>query len=161
MHAFRRDDSQFGNFRICKRRLGKGVVSLRYGNSNHSIYDFPNKPVSKAVQQFIGGLLNDNQDAIKECCHNLSNEEKNYIQRISNRSGRYIDPDFLKEEIEEDENDIESMKTRLNIILGEINQGNNNPEIKNELKLILKSVKENEIISNELYETIYAKYLKN
>jgi hypothetical protein len=154
-----REDVPFGNFRICKRRLGKGILSFRYGKSNHGIYDLPNKPVSKHVQTFIGGLLDNpvNETKIKEHSLKLSNDERNYIQKISERSGMYINPEFLEEQVEAA--DLQKLKTQFDICIGELSQGNDNLEIKKELQLIIQTMLKSDIITENMYESIYKKYI--
>ena len=121
---------QYGKYFIDIRKLKKdNILSISYAN-NKKVNGFPNMVVSKAVKSI---LLNNKIN--KKC--NLSEAEKIFLRSFFKKSGSNSISSSKKKMVGGCSNvyftDLNSLKDRYMVLIGEIEAGNENKQLFNEL----------------------------
>jgi hypothetical protein len=131
-----------GRYYVDRRKLGKGILDIRY-NKNKHLTNIKPQMVSPELKQVIDQLL-DNKALDKSAYHKLNPHEQNLVRNLN----RMFD---VNEDIEDDD----SFDERFNIVIGEIRAGNTSAALKQEAKqYILYAMRINKIPRNVGYDLL-------
>jgi len=122
--------SKFGVLEINNKLLGSGIVKVRR-NTKSSINDIPAKRVSSNLQNIfksiVGGGIPKFEDLTK-----LDNDEKNYLNRIINKSDLQSKLSIPAPSKDQEEKDIHAFE----VMKGEIMSGNDSKEMIKKFKFL-------------------------
>ena len=144
MHSHEKEipkTSKFGNCIILTHKLFyKNILSLK-DKSLHSIEGLKNAKVSNKFVEIIMNILN-GKDIPKNVINSLNSSEKELYNQIIHLSGlnKHLHHNGSEEIINE-------LKHRMELLEGEIQAGNNNKELVNELREILMKLYHYGVIS--------------
>jgi hypothetical protein len=121
-----------GKFTIDLEKLRRNILSVSYSSCRASIPSLKKELISNDVKDIITDIINGNYNA------KLFNKMKQDDQRLVSTFVRAVKiPDIDMTEFDK------AYQNHYEILLGEINSGNNNPSIKRELKeYILRAISE-------------------
>lgn len=74
----RRTDKRFGNYELCTRRLGKGLLSLKHTGKKTRVAGCPNKSLSSQAKKVIDYVLDKDLKAASKV--SLNDEDHEYYQ---------------------------------------------------------------------------------
>jgi uncharacterized protein YozE (UPF0346 family) len=120
-----------GKFTIDLEKLRRNILSVSYSSCRAVIPSLKKERISNDVKNMITDIIEDNYNA------NLFNKMKQDDQRIISTFARTTKQDIDMSEFDK------AYQNHYEILLGQINSGQNNPEIKRELKeYILRAITE-------------------
>ena len=132
---------EFGNYLFDKKKLMKhNILSLTHKNNGYKINGYPNIKVSDNLKKFF----------TKQNVHSnktkLTENEREFIHSLSNVSDVNLSKSKQKVMGKDPYDEVTDMRDRLTILTGQIDSGNDNIEINNEIgEIITKLVKMNKI----------------
>lgn len=165
LFANRRIDRPFGNYLLCTRKLGQGLLSLRHSTRNSKVANFPNRSISKDVQHVLQSILNNDFKTASDIA--LNQLDYNYLTRLLRQAN--IEHPQLKMKLvtvpsgslwDDDEDtidDLSKLKIQYDILLGE-SRLNDNPVIKSKLKQVIDEMVQRDVIdqnTGNLFKEIY------
>ena len=59
----RTTDKRFGNYELCTRRLGRGILSLKHAGKKTRVAGFPNKTLSPNAKKVINYVMDNDYKA--------------------------------------------------------------------------------------------------
>jgi hypothetical protein len=131
---------------INREKLGHGILSMRYMKNRHLVNDLREQPISHEVRRCIEDEI-DGRGVNATDYHRLGEKDKNLLRFFMHKVGsnkRFDDDD--------------GMMSKLQICLGEIEAGNDNPKIKRELRELLIYASKRGIISRNKCFEYFADY---
>jgi hypothetical protein len=132
----------FGNYMIDAKKLKKNILSITY-RSGLKVKGLPNVQISDNFKKVF------TKQKVNSKKLSLTDGEKKYLQLLLNKSDAEISKSKNKVLNDGSVNEISLMKNRLNILMGEIDAGNDNPKIKDEIASIITNLVELGKISRE------------
>ncbi len=134
----------FGKFIInCDLLVHDNILLVKYSGSYAPVPSLKRTKIGDDLQKAILELLDSskiNYDLLKDCSHN----DRQVFERLIKRAG-------LDKQLEYDKNlckmNETGLKLRFEVLRGQILAGNNNEEIVNELKYVIKELMECKVIS--------------
>ena len=131
---------EFGNYLIDKKKLMKqNILSLTHRNGS-KVGGYPNIKVSDVLKKFF------TKQNIHSKTGQLSQTEKEFIHALSNVSDVELSKSKKRVMGRDPYDEVSELKDRLTILTGQIDSGNDNIEINNEIgDIITKLVKMNKI----------------
>lgn len=165
LYAHMRADEPFGLYRVCRRALGRGILSVMYGGSRHKVSGMANVGVSAGQSEVIDALLSNDPRTITRAIPTveaMDEEERNLVEKLIVKSCYEMPvgvqwPD-RHHEVEEKDDGLDKLKVRFDIAIGEIRVGNDSRELKEELRGVLGEMVERDVITTAMEESMIKKY---
>lgn len=120
---------QFGRFMVHGGKLAEGTLSMKYAHSGKKITDLPNKRLHPALQQAVHDVIHGTATSGT----GLSDGDVAYLHKIVHRSqsgGKAYIPLPASQR----------QRARMMVILGEMDAGNDNPDLKSELAKLVQAL---------------------
>ena len=134
----------FGNFRINLTNLIKNILTVQYAYNKHNVNQIPSTMISEDLKNIILDIL-DSDKFSETVIKYLSKDEKKLLFKLLKYSGLYENLN-IKTLFFDDKEDL----NRFEIVKGEIIAGNDNDNLKKELRrYIFDFMKEGRIPKNE------------
>jgi hypothetical protein len=132
----------YGKYYIYLKNLRKNVLSVKYVKTNNVVQKMKAQIITNDVKNIIKDIIiTNNYDKIK--FSKLDTKDKRIIINLS----KYLDMDI------DDETD--DFQTNFEILLGEVESGNNSPLVIRKLKqFILQAINEGRITKNHGYSLL-------
>ena len=130
----------FGKYIINKNKLDNDIVSFKHVKG-YCLKGYPMSKVSKSLGSVMRTIIGGGVPKFEELS-NLTEEEKNYLHKVSEKAGitdKLSIPQPSKDQLEKDIHQFEVMK-------GEILAGNDSPEVIKKFKLILLKLSRNGVL---------------
>jgi hypothetical protein len=146
---------KFGNYLIDAKKLKKNILSISYQNGS-KVPGFPNVKISDTLKKvFMKQKVNTKK-------LNLTDNEKRFLHKlmeksdaeVSNSKRRLMGPAPASV-------DVNALKDRLDILIGSIDAGNNNPAIKDEIGQTMTTFVQANIIPREQASAFMKEYVEN
>jgi hypothetical protein len=131
---------------INREKLGHGILSMRYMKNRHLVNDLREQPISHEVRRCIEDEI-DGRGVNSTDYHRLGEKEKNIVRFFLHKMGsnkRFDDDDGLM--------------AKMQICIGELEAGNDNPAIKRQLRELLIYASKRGIISRNKCFEYFADY---
>lgn len=145
----------FGKFALNLDKLRKNIVSLSYPNTGLKVNGFSNMHVSDDVIKLL----------MKKKIHkpvNLSEEEKLYLNKLFEKAGIVPKPSKVKAIGKPKEiSNKEYLSNRSELLMGEIDAGNDNKAIRNELNKVVDEMVRKGMLTNVDASVILSHYVAN
>jgi hypothetical protein len=141
----------FGKFEIkLNDLLELNICKVRYGISHVNVSDFPALPVGEHLRNVLLQVVSNPVVFPTNLLGYLNEREKDYLEHLLHRSGMYgadlprvMGRGFVPYH--------KKIQTRLDVLLGEMEAGNNNPELKTEALGIVRHLYNRRKITKERY----------
>ena len=111
------------NLYIPKHKFNNGILEVRYKKNKHLIQELKPLKMGKGLQNAIYSKLVNNKDL---SLNSLSQQEKRVYDMLLKKFGHKVDNSEYKE-----------IHNKFEVLIGEINSGNDNPKIKQQLRSLL------------------------
>ncbi len=133
-HPNRRDNATFGKYQLDNKKLAKNVLSFTHTNG-HSVSDFPAYKIGNSLKGVILSILNGMPVNFDE----LESEDVSAFNLVMKKTGCQFKNPIT--------NNGDALMTRLEILIGEIDAGNDSKAIKTELSQTLNALQQAKLIS--------------
>jgi hypothetical protein len=140
LQYYHRNAPNFGNLFLNEKELKRGNLSISQPFSKS--YVLHQKNISPLLKKMIFDIAN-TLEFDKQDYYNLDGEEKRIIEKII-RAQKNMKEMNIKKLIDDDDH---KMKKRLQILVGQINAGNQSHLVKKEMRQLLKNLFDNRAIS--------------
>jgi hypothetical protein len=137
---YHRNAPNFGNLFLNEKELKRGNLSISQPFSKS--YVLHQKNISPLLKKMIFDIAN-TLEFDKQDYYNLDGEEKRIVEKII-RAQKDMKEMNIKKLIDDDDH---KMKKRLQILVGQINAGNQSHLVKEEMRQLLKNLFDNRAIS--------------
>lgn len=137
---YRRNAPNFGNLFLNEKELKRGNISISQPFSK--TYVLHQKNISPLLKKMILDIANTLEFDVQDY-HSLGGDEKRIIEKII-RAQRDMREYNISKLIDDDDH---KMKKRLQILVGQINAGNDSHLVKEEIRQLLKNLFDNRAIS--------------
>jgi hypothetical protein len=137
-----------GKFIIDKNLLNNNILSIKHGRTRKKLNGFPNVEISNNLRNYITGNAHGPLTETEMRYLSLLYQKAHGISRIPKTSNNpYM------------HHGTRDLQNKLKIIIGEIENGNTNRELKNELKTVAKLLLERKSITPEMIQQLIEHYL--
>ncbi len=140
-------EENFGNYNISLKALRKGNLTIYRPASNHVLIN--RKNMSPRLIKMINEIRSKMKFELEDY-DNLKKSEQMIIDQIINLL-RMDYPPKMRRTLDEE---VWNLKQRYEILISEINAGNDGKLVKDELKEVLAKLKENKVITKRKYDFI-------
>lgn len=141
--------ASFGKFAINMRRLNNGALQVLYLKSLAANPNFPTENISQEFKHYLFELLT-NGKSMQSLYKHIPEQEKKTLERLAIYAGVFDKLNIPRINSLEDE---KKEMDRFNVLHGEFMAGNDNADIKRELKaLLIKFLGENKINKKKGYD---------
>lgn len=141
---------EFGKFALQRKLLKQGILLVKYKNSYAVVPKLKRTNVSKDFVDEITYIF-DTGKIDYEKLRELSNQENELFKSLITRSGLYDTLDYDYSKTRDNVNDIIE---QYDILKGEIEADNNNPELIAKVKIVLKKLYHHGQIKKDEYDDI-------
>jgi hypothetical protein len=142
--------TEFGKLMINLKLLNNNILLLKYKNSYGPVPGLLRTPISNEVKDLLYYII-DTQNVNYEYIRELEDGDRELIINILKKSG--LDIIFRLDLNKTTENEKELID-RLSILQGEVEAGNNNIEILNESKEVLRKLRKIKRITEKQYNEL-------
>lgn len=140
----------FGRFTVHPEKLANGELSMKYTHNGKKITDLPNRKLHPALQQAVHDIVHGQPTSGT----GLSDADVQYLHKITHRAQVGGD---IKAGIPLPPG--QRNRARMMVILGEMQAGNDNPELKTELAKLLKLLSTTKAVSRSEAQLIRRTFL--
>ena len=134
-----------GKYYIDLNKLNDNVLCVKYATNDAQLPHVKVERISNKAKEVVKDIINDKYD--HRIFEMLSDGDKRIIKRFCKATKQDIDfQDTMDTEFQQ----------RYEVLLGEFENGNNNPELKAELKrFVIEAIQENKIPRHQAYMILY------
>lgn len=134
-----------GKYYIDLNKLNDNVLCVKYATNDAQLPHVKVERISNKAKEVVKDIINDKYD--HRIFEMLSDGDKRIIKRFCKATKQEIDfQDTMDTEFQQ----------RYEVLLGEFENGNNNPELKAELKrFVIEAIQENKIPRHQAYMILY------
>ena len=157
-----RDNAAFGRLALDRKELNNNRLSLQYGHNGHRLTAYPKTDISNNMKNAIVAIMASQEPDFDT----LDADDKHFLKELIKTSGVEVSnlPKHMRKgskkckSIKECGTPKQKLMNKFKILTGEIQAGNNNDQIKHDLKKIAHSMRSKGYLTKEQYDGVLSEF---